>query len=242
MARSGTVSADEPGRRPRARAPQEAAFAPERGWCSHDLEQELPGLTLLSAEIRVARPGPLTGGSPRDVRERLRELSNRYRGAAAVSMRRDPIPVAYRVFFRQIGLDPEVARTPIEGAVLNRMLHGGFLSTGLLEDVLLIALLDTAVPVWALDVANVEGPLGIRASADGESLGRGADAATLPAGRLVIADAAGPVATLFGEVAAGHAPAGFAERVVAFAVIVAGVPELYAEEALWAVRSALEWG
>ncbi|HEX4564498.1 MAG TPA: hypothetical protein VH115_08580, partial [Solirubrobacteraceae bacterium] len=72
--------------------------------------------------------------------------------------------------------------------------------------------------------------------------GRGGDAAPLPAGRLVIADAAGPVATLFGEVAAAHAPTGLAERVVAFAVIVAGVPELYAEEALWAVRSALEWG
>ncbi|HEX4563334.1 MAG TPA: hypothetical protein VH115_02670, partial [Solirubrobacteraceae bacterium] len=211
------MSADEPGRGARARAPHDAVFAPERGWSSSDLEQELPGLTLLSAEVRVARSGPLTGGSPRDVRERLRELSNRYRGAAAVSMRRDPIPVAYRVFFRQIGLDPEVARTPIEGAVLDRMLHGGFLSTGLLEDVLLIALLDTAVPVWALDAASVEGPLGIRASVDGESLGRGGDAAPLPAGRLVIADAAGPVATLFGEVAAAHAPTGLAERVVAFA-------------------------
>jgi DNA/RNA-binding domain of Phe-tRNA-synthetase-like protein len=242
MARSGGVSADERGRRTRAGAPQEAAFAPVRGWCSHDLEQELPGLTLLSAEIGVARSGSLAGRSPQDVRERLREMSNRYRGAAAVSMRRDAIPVAYRVFFRQIGLDPEVARTPIEAAVLDRMLHGGFLSTGLLEDVLLIALLDTAVPVWALDAASVDGPLGIRASTDGESLGRGADAAPLPAGRRVIADAGGPVATLFGEVAAAHAPAGFAKRLAVFAVIVAGVPELYAEEALWGVRSALEWG
>lgn len=216
-------------------------FAPVRGWCSHDVEQELPGLALLSVEIRVGRSGSLSGGSPRDVRERLRELSNRYRGAAAVNMRRDPIPVAYRVFFRQIGLDPEVVRTPIESAVLERMLHGGFLSTGLLEDVLLIALLDTAVPVWALDAARIEGPLGIRAGVAGETLGRSSDAAPLPAGRLVIADANGPVATLFGEVATGHAPPGSAERVVVFAVLVEGVPELYGEEALWAVRSALEW-
>jgi DNA/RNA-binding domain of Phe-tRNA-synthetase-like protein len=219
-------------------APREA-FATTRGWCSHDVEEELPGLAVVSAEIPVGRPESLTGGSPRDVKERLRELSNRYRGAAAVNMRRDPIPVAYRVFFRQIGLDPEVARTPIEAAVLDRMLHGGFLSGGLLEDVLLIALLDTAVPVWGLDASSVEGPLGIRASTEGESLGRAADAQLLPAGRLVVADAGGPVATLFGDVAAGHAPAATAECLVAFALLVPGVPELYAEEALWGVRSAL---
>jgi DNA/RNA-binding domain of Phe-tRNA-synthetase-like protein len=221
---------------------REDSFAPTRGWCARDVEEELPGLSLLSAEIRVGRTGSLTGGSPRDVKERLRELSNRYRGAAAVSMRREPVPVAYRVFFRQIGLDPEVTRTPIEAAVLDRMLHGGFLSSGLLEDVLLIALLDTAVPVWALDAASLDGPLGIRTSADGETLGRAAGSTLLHAGRLVIADAGGPVATLFGEVAPAHAPAHAAERILAFAVIVAGVPELYAEEALWGVRSALEWG
>src|SRR5207247_3963756 len=96
---------------------------------------------------RVTRAGSLTGASPVDIKERLRELSNRYRGAAAVNMRRDPIPVAYRVFFRQLGLDPESARTPIEAAVLDRMMQGGFLSTSLLEDVLLIALLDHAVDV-----------------------------------------------------------------------------------------------
>jgi DNA/RNA-binding domain of Phe-tRNA-synthetase-like protein len=229
------------GEQPGARAGAHDAFAPAHGWCSRDVEQELPGLSLLSAEIRVGRSGSLTGPSPRDVRVRLRELSNRYRGAAAVSMRREPIPVAYRVFFRQIGLDPEVVRTPIEAAVLDRMLHGGFLTTGLLEDVLLIALLDTAVPVWALDAESIDGPLGIRASAGGETLGRAADAAPLPGGRLVIADASGAVATLFGEVASAHAPSGFAKRLVVFSVLVAGVPELYAEEALWGVRSALEW-
>ena len=55
-------------------------------------------------------------------------LSNRCRGARAVTLRREPVPAAYRVFFRHIGLDPDVVRTPIEAAVLERMLHGGFLS------------------------------------------------------------------------------------------------------------------
>jgi len=235
------MSAEEPRPGVASDAPQEA-FAPARGWCAREVEQELPGLSLLSTEIRVAREGSLSGRSPRDIKERLRELSNRYRGAAAVSMRRDPVPVAYRVFFRQIGLDPEVARTPIEAAVLERMLRGGFLSGSLLEDVLLIALLDTGVPVWALDATGIDGPLGIRASAEGESLGRAAGTLPLPAGRLVVADASAPVATLFGEVAAEHTPSGSVERVLAFAVLVAGVPELYAEEALWGVRNALEWG
>ena len=90
-----------------------------------------------------------------------------------MSVRREPVPAAYRVFFRQIGLDPDVARTPIEAAVLERMLHGGFLSGGLLADVLLIALVDTGVPVWALDAEAVDGPLGIRASREGERLGPG---------------------------------------------------------------------
>jgi DNA/RNA-binding domain of Phe-tRNA-synthetase-like protein len=220
---------------------REDSFTPVGGWCAKDVEEELPGLRLVEAQIPVARAGSLTGGSPRDVKERLRELSNRYRGAAAVNVRREPIPVAYRVFFRQIGLDPEEQRTPIEGAVLDRMLHGGFLSSGLLEDVLLIALLDTGVPVWALDAGAVDGPLGIRASVDAEAFGRAHDAPTLPAGRLVVADASGPVATLFGEVAPGLAPASSCERVSAFAVLVEGVPELYAEEALWGVRSALGW-
>ncbi len=155
-------------------------------------------------------------------------------------MRREPVPSAYRVFFRHIGLDPEVVRTPIESAVLARMVKGGFLSRGLLEDALLIALLDTGVPVWALDAERLDGPLGIRASEDGERLGRVEAAPQLPAGRLVVADASAALAVLFGELAGEHAPHARSERLALFAVQVAGVPELYVEEALWSARSALE--
>jgi DNA/RNA-binding domain of Phe-tRNA-synthetase-like protein len=194
----------------------------------------------LSVHVHVTRRGSLTGSSPSDIKGRLRELSNRFRGATAVAIRREPVPSAYRVFFRHIGLDPEVMRTPIEAAVLERMLKGGFLSSGLLEDVLLISLLDTGVPVWALDTEAVEGPLGIRSSGEDEPLGRSADAPMLPAGRLVIADASAPLAVLFGELAPGHEPQGESRRLTLFAVQVAGVPELYAEEALWSSRAALE--
>ncbi len=155
---------------PPPRGPEPGASAgagagdPTAGWCAREVEQELPGLRLLIAEVQVRRAGPLTGDSPADIEERLRELSNRFRGAAAVAVRREPVPSAYRVFFRQIGLDPEVVHTPIEAVVFARMMRGGFLSVGLLADVLLIALLDTGVPVWALDAERLDGPLGIRSS------------------------------------------------------------------------------
>ncbi len=219
-----------------------AAPMPElvHGWCAREVEQELPGLALLSTSVEVGRSGSLTGASPADLLSRLREKSNRFRGANAVAVRREPVPSAYRVFFRHIGLDPEVARTPIEAAVFDRMMHGGFISAGLLQDVLLIALLDTGVPVWALDAECVDGPLGIRAAAAGERLGRGEDASELPEGRLVVADAAAPLAVLFGELAAVHAARSRSPWLLLFAVQVAGVPELYAEEALWSCRAALQ--
>ncbi|MFI4984428.1 MAG: hypothetical protein ACHQX4_12265 [Gemmatimonadales bacterium] len=215
-------------------------FEASAGWCAREVEQELPGLRLLVTEVQVARADPLTGESPRDIKRRLRELSNRYRGPVAVGVRREPIPAAYRIFFRHIGLDPDVVRTPIEAAVLERMLRGGFLSGGLLEDVLLIALIDTGVAVWALDTESIDGPLGIRSSGEGERLGRSSGAPALPAGRLVVADAAAPLAILFGELAAGHEPQSATARLALFAVQVAGVPDLYVEEALWSCRSALE--
>jgi DNA/RNA-binding domain of Phe-tRNA-synthetase-like protein len=233
-ARSGSPTEPEP--------EPALSSAPTPGWCAREVEQELPGLRLLSSRAEVRRKGSLTGRSPADVLERLREKSNRFRGANAVAVRREPVPSAYRVFFRHIGLDPEVVRTPIEAAVLERMMKGGFLSLNLIEDVLLIALLDTNVPVWALDAEAVDGPLGIRASEPAERLGRGAEAPELPGGRLVIADASTPLAVLFGELADGHAPREHTRSLALFAVQVAGVPELYAEEALWSARAALEAG
>jgi DNA/RNA-binding domain of Phe-tRNA-synthetase-like protein len=212
---------------------------PVRGWCEREVQQELPGLGLMSAAVELPTAGSLTGGSPAPVRDRLRELSNRWRGARAVNVRQEPIPAAYRVFFRQIGLDPDITRTPIEAAVLERMLDGGFLSEGLLADVLTIALIDTAVPVWALDADNVNGPLGIRVSRAKERLGRSPEGPSLGAGRLVIADADCPLGILFGQLAPGHEPAASTRRLALFAVQVAGVPALHAEETLWACRSAL---
>jgi DNA/RNA-binding domain of Phe-tRNA-synthetase-like protein len=215
------------------------AAGPVRGWCEQEVQQELPGLGLMSASVDVASGRSLTGRSTPAVLARLQEMSNRWRGARAVNVRQEAIPAAYRVFFRHIGLDPDVTRTPIEAAVLERMLEGGFLSEGLLADVLTIAMIDTAVPVWALDASTISGPLGIRLSLAEERLGRGEHAPSMGAGRLIVADASSAVALLFGEPAEGHAPSASTPRLVLFAVQVAGVPALHVEETLWSCRSAL---
>jgi DNA/RNA-binding domain of Phe-tRNA-synthetase-like protein len=220
-------------------ASEGAKEQPVRGWCEREVQQELPGLGLMCATVELGGVGSLTSSSPPSVLRRLRELSNRWRGARAVSVRQEPIPAAYRVFFRHIGLDPDITRTPIEAAVLERMLDGGFLSEGLLADVLTIALIDTSVPVWALDADTLGGPLGIRVSRADERLGRGPEGPSLGEGRLVVADATGPLAILFGQLALAHEPTADTRRLVLFAVQVAGVPALHAEETLWACRSAL---
>jgi DNA/RNA-binding domain of Phe-tRNA-synthetase-like protein len=210
------------------------------GWLAREIAEELPALALPTAEVLVEREQALTGASPPDIVARMREMSNRFRGGHAVAMRREAVPAAYRAFFRHIGLDPDIQRTPIEAAVLERMLRGGFPTGGLLEDVLLLALLDTGVPVWALDAERVEGPLGIRSSGEGEALGRSPDPPLLPAGRLLVADAGAALAVLFGTLAPGHAPTTRTRRLALFAVQVPGVPALYAEEALWSATSALQ--
>jgi DNA/RNA-binding domain of Phe-tRNA-synthetase-like protein len=210
-----------------------------RGWCEHEVQQELPGLGLMCATVDLKLSGSLAGRSTPAVLARLRDLSNRWRGARAINVRQEAIPAAYRVFFRHIGLDPDVTRTPIEAAVLERMLEGGFLSEGLLSDILTIALIDTAVPVWALDADTVNGPLGIRLTRPEERLGRSPDAPSVGGGRLVVADADSALAMLFGEPAQGHEPTVSTRRLTLFAVQVAGVPALHMEEALWTCRTAL---
>jgi DNA/RNA-binding domain of Phe-tRNA-synthetase-like protein len=218
-----------------------AAAGIAEGWCAEEVREAFPDLRLVVVETPPAPPGWLNGASPAGVRERLRALSDRWFGAQAVMVRRQAIPAAYRVFFRHIGLDPDVQRTPLEGAVLERLLDGGFRSRGLLHDVLLIALVDTGVPVWALDADALDGPLGVRLSREGESSGQGADAPGLAGGQLVVADASAAVAVLFGEPSATHRATTRTRRLALFALQVQGVPAMHIEEALWSARTRLEW-
>jgi DNA/RNA-binding domain of Phe-tRNA-synthetase-like protein len=207
----------------------------QEGMVDDSLAAEFPDLRL--AWVTVAA-GPRR--TPPELRERLGMLADRFHGARALSIRREPVPAAYRVFFRHIGLDPDVQRTPIEAAAVERLLRGGFVSGSAVDDALVLALVETGVPVWALDAARVDGALGLRAARAGERLGAGEYADDLAPGRIVVADDAGPVAVLFGAMAPDRLPGRDTDRLLLFAVGAPGVPALYFEEALHCCAEALD--
>ena len=101
-----------------------------------ELREEFPGLALRyarrSSAARAAaraRSRSACGCSPTASPARQ-----------AINMRQQPIPWAYRVFFRHIGLDPDRSATPVEELALERMKQGGFRSQNLLDDALTIAI------------------------------------------------------------------------------------------------------
>ncbi len=198
----------------------------EAGWVSPELGDEFPGLALRFAVIERG-----SGRTPPAVKERLARLSDRFSGPQAINLRHQPIPWAYRVFYRHIGLDPDEQRTPVEEVALERIKRGGFVSQNLLDDALTIGIIESGVALRAFDADRLQGRLGIRPTNPGEGLeGRPGD---LPPGTLVIADDARPVALLFGAVAAGRGVNPRTKRTVLVAVQVQGVPDIAVEEAVW---------
>ena len=207
------------------------------GWIAEEIRDEFPELRLLTTTVE-ASPGRSSPG----VKQRLRSLSDRFRGAQAVTMRQAPVPWAYRVFYRHIGLDPDADRTPVEAAALERLIAGAFKSRNLLDDALTIAVVETGVPIWALNAEAVSGPPGLRVARAGERLGRAPDAPGVPAGRLVVADDQSPVAVLFGDIAPGHGVTSRTRRMMLFTVQVAGVPQIHVEEAVFTCLDVLDSG
>jgi len=205
----------------------------ERGWVAPHVVTELPGLGIAWVVVEGE-----AGRSPEPVRRRLRDLSDRFYGAHAIHMRERPIPWAYRVFFRQIGIDPDETRTPVEQLALDRLHDGAFVSRGMPADALTIAVAETGVALRAFDADRLEGHLCIRDSAPGESL-RGASG-ELAQGTLVVADERAPLEPLFGGSPSDRAVEPATRRVAIAAVQVKGVPQAAADEALWIARSALE--
>jgi hypothetical protein len=177
------------------------------------IASELPGLGLLWCEFDV--DGDVLRRSPPALRERLRGLSDRHRGATAIALRSRAIPHAYRALFRHIGLDPDEDRIPVEALMLERLKHGAYRSRGLLPDALLIATLDTEVGVWAVD------------------RDRFSPRVALEGGRIVIPG----VARLFAP-----PPAVTARRLVLYAIAAPGVPSIAVEEALLGAWDIVEAG
>jgi DNA/RNA-binding domain of Phe-tRNA-synthetase-like protein len=184
------------------------------------LVAEFPGLDLLARRV-VAGPGR----SPPALREQLDALADRWRGPQAIALRGQPVVHAHRVFFRHVGIDPDLHRVPQEAAIVRRLIDGGFASHGLPADALTLAVVETGLGVWALDAATIRGPLELRAQDDGT---------------LVVADLDGVVAPLFHDPAGDRAPGRGTTTLLLYAVLVPGVPPLFAQEALDLVVELLE--
>jgi len=178
-----------------------------------------------------------SGRSPRGLKQRLATLSDRFAGPQAIAFRTKPIPWAYRVFYRHIGLDPDEQPTPPEAVVRERMLKGGFVSSNRLDDALTIAMIESGVAVQAFDADRVSGVPGMRLSGAGDVLeGR---PGALPEGTLVLGDEERPLALVFGAVASGRGVGPKTKRTMLLAIGVPGVPEIAVEEALWTTSELL---
>ncbi|MBA3510130.1 MAG: hypothetical protein H0T19_08590 [Thermoleophilaceae bacterium] len=204
----------------------------ERGWVAAELADDFPGLELWIAGVHAG-----SGRSPRSVRIRLRALAGRITGGHVVHMRQDPVPWAYRVLWRQVGLDPDVNRPPAERIAVERLRAGGIPSQNLLDDALTIATLETGVGVVAFDTGLVGTALGLRLTRTGEQLG-GTGRALGPR-QIVIADEDCPLATLDGEVAEERGVTRATRATVLAAIRARNVPAISVEEALWTVADTL---
>jgi DNA/RNA-binding domain of Phe-tRNA-synthetase-like protein len=183
-----------------------------RGEVSPALAAEHPGLWLAWTEVDAV-PGP----APRELVGRLRGLADRIGGPQAIALRAREVPHAYRVFFRHVGLDPDVVRTPVEAVALRRLQEGTLHSRGLVDDALTVAVLETGVGLSAFDADRLAGAPCLREER----------------GTLVLADAAGPLAVLFGDPAGRAAVTRETRRIALVAVAVPHVADLFVEEALW---------
>lgn len=206
-----------------------------RAWVGEELAAEFPELGL----IHVTLPAR-TGRSPATVKHRLKQMSDRFTGPKAVQVRQQPVPWAYRVFFRQIGIDPDQHPTPAEAAALERMRAGAFETRNLLDDALVIAIVETGVPLLAYDAERVDGELGLRLAIAGERLG--GDGRDLRGGEILVADEARPLAVLFGDTAERRGVHPGTSEILLAAVQVKGVPDVSVEEALWIAADTLAEG
>lgn len=197
------------------------------GWVDSVVAAELPGLEIHESTVEAG-----SGRSAPEIRQRLRYLSQRMSGAEAVALRTRPIPHAYRVLFRHLGLDPDTHRPPGEAVVVERLIKGEYRPENRLDDAITIAVAETGVPVWGLDEAGLDGPLGLRPSRARERLGTLEHADELPEGRLVVADAQRPVAVLFGRLAPSDVVTGETVRTRLFAIRAPSVPMISVDEAM----------
>ena len=207
----------------------------EEGWVDAELAEEFPGLALWTVKVDAG-----SGRSPDFVRERLRGLASRITGGHVIHMRQDPVPWAYRVFWRQVGIDPDTDRTPVEQIALDRLKWGGLRSRNLLDDAITIATLETGVPVVAFDAEKVGDAIGLRLTGERELLG--GSGRPLSSRQIVISDEDHTLAVFSGEVAEERGVTPATTSMVLASIQVKGVPLISVEEAIWTVADTLAVG
>jgi DNA/RNA-binding domain of Phe-tRNA-synthetase-like protein len=204
-----------------------------RGWIAPDLAAELPGLDVYWLTVDAC-----PGKTPDVVRQRMRELAGRIGGAKVVQARQDTVPWSYRVLWRRLGVDPDTDRTPVEALMVERLEQGGLPSRGMPTDAIVVATLETGVPIVVADAAKVAGRPGLRPAVAGETLG-GIERA-LRAGEVVYADEQAPLARLDGEMAADRRAGDDTTAMTVCALAAAAVSQIEIEEALWIAADMLE--
>lgn len=204
-----------------------------RGWVARELAEEFPGLEVYWLTV-AARPAK----TPDAVRRRMRELAGRITGAKVVQSRQDSVPWAYRVLWRRLGVDPDSDRTPVEALMVQRLEHGGLPSRGMPTDAIVVATLETGVPIVVADAAKLTGSPGLRPAAVGETVG-GVEGG-LRSGEVVYADEQAPLARLDGQVAADRQVDDRTTTMLVCALAASAVSQIEVDEALWIAADMLQ--
>lgn len=194
-----------------------------RAGVAEAVRADFPRLELWVTWVAV----PAGRRSPRALRDRLAEVDDRLRGLPVGGLRSDPVAASYRGLARQIGLDPDAERNPLEQLAIARLTAGRLVPVGPLPDALAVAMLETGLPLWAIAAETVHGWL--RVDVDDE-------------GRLAMCDERGPVVPLLLDPGAElRVPAKRKETTTAlvYALKVGDVPASTLEEAFWHLRAAI---
>ena len=191
----------------------------ETGWIDNQLAAEFPELGL-----RYAIFDGVVEPTPPEMWNQILDLSTQFRGAPAMALPSKPAPSAYRAFFRQVGLDPDVVRNPVEAIAFDRIMRGTFRSVHRVADALTVAIVETHIALSVMDADTLSEPLGIRPDDEGI---------------LVLADADRTIGPLFGPPPGDVMPSLRTRRLAVTAVGVAGIPAWLVDYGLWRVADLL---
>lgn len=178
------------------------------------LHAEYPELSLPYRVLQTTR-----ARTPPELVQRLGALASRVTGATTLSFRTRAETIAVRGFYRQVGLDPDRDPPPAEAVLRDRLLHGGFRTGWLIPDALTLAIAETGVSLWAVDLAAAGLTLPLRLGLNG--------------GQVVLGERTPLAVSTVDETT---------RDLAIYTLALPGVSELAIEEAFWICGEALDTG